>query len=53
MAEMYCFRCLTRDNEHVAAVTAFVGTMLCERCAGDEEHLRRQMISEVASSFRL
>jgi hypothetical protein len=53
MEGMHCFRCLTNDNEHVPAVTAFVGTLLCERCAHGEEHLRRQMIQEAASNFRL
>jgi hypothetical protein len=53
MTEMLCFRCLTNDDERVPAVTAFVGTMLCERCAHGEERLRRQMIQEAASSMRL
>ena len=53
MTEMYCFRCLTNDNEHEPAVTTFVGTLLCERCAHGEERLRRQMIQESASNLRL
>ncbi len=53
MTEMYCFRCLTTDNERVPAVTAFVGTPLCDRCAHGEERLRRQMIQEAASNLRL
>jgi hypothetical protein len=53
MEEMYCFRCLTRDNERVPAVTAFVGTALCDTCAHEEERLRRQMIQEAAANMRL
>jgi hypothetical protein len=53
MTEMYCFRCLTNDNERVVAITAFVGTLLCDRCAHGEERLRRQMIQEAASNMRL
>jgi hypothetical protein len=53
MTEMYCFRCLTTDNEQVPAVTAFVGTLLCGRCAHAEESLRRQTIQETASNLRL
>jgi hypothetical protein len=53
MSQLYCFRCLTDDHEHVEAVTAFVGTPLCERCAQEEERLRRQMIQEAASNLRL
>jgi NMD protein affecting ribosome stability and mRNA decay len=53
MTEMLCFRCLTNDHQQVPAVTAFVGTMLCDRCARQEEHLRRQMIQEAASNLRL
>jgi hypothetical protein len=53
MTEMYCFRCLTTDNKRVPAVTAFVGTYLCDSCAHGEERLRRQMIQEAASSMRL
>jgi hypothetical protein len=53
MTEMLCFRCLTDDNQQVPAVTAFVGTMLCDRCAHSEERLRKQMIQEAASSLRL
>jgi len=53
MTEMYCFRCLTNDNERVPATTAFVGTMLCDGCAHREEQLRRQMIQEGASNLRL
>jgi hypothetical protein len=53
MTEMLCFRCLTNDHQEVPAVTAFVGTTLCDRHAGEEEHLRRQMIQEAASNLRL
>jgi hypothetical protein len=53
MADMYCFRCLTNDHEHVPAVTAFLGTLLCERCAAGEEQLRRETVEETADGFRL
>jgi len=53
MTDMYCFRCLTDDSQQVPAVTAFVGTLLCERCAHEEERLRRLMIQESVSNMRL
>jgi hypothetical protein len=53
MTEMYCFRCLLNDGKRVPAITAFVGTALCEECAQHEEHLRRQLIQETVSNMRL
>ena len=53
MTDLWCFRCLTTDHQQVPAVTSFVGTALCERCAHGEERLRRQMIQEAASNLRL
>jgi hypothetical protein len=44
---LVCFYCLSDDGVHVAAITSYAGTLVCEKCAGELAGAQQRRFDEL------